>query len=95
MVELQKWEIDFSAPRAKEGARLLAFGRVSEATAVFQAAVQEAPESPAAHYNLAIVHQAGGKGDLARAGYREALRLDPGFARATLQLKSLEAGADA
>lgn len=95
MVELQKWEIDFSAPRAKEGARLLAFGRVFEATAVFQSAVQEAPESPAARYNLAIVHQAGGKNDLARAGYREALGLDPGFERALKQLKSLEEGADA
>jgi Tfp pilus assembly protein PilF len=95
MVELQRWEIDFSAPRSKEGARLLAFGRVSEATAIFQAAVEEAPESPAARYNLAIVHQAGRKIDLARAGYREALRLDPGYEKAAKQLKVLEEGADA
>ena len=59
------------------GAELLKQGRLEEAIAEFQRAVELDPAYAAAHLNLAYAYERSGRVEEAIAGYRKALALDP------------------
>jgi len=59
------------------GQALQEVGRLEEALAAFQEAVQRAPQEPLAHFQLALTHQALGQLQEAAAAYREVIRLQP------------------
>ncbi len=54
-------------------------------------AILHDPLTAAEHNDLGVAYEAGGKPDLARREYREALRLDPHLTRARVNLGNLEA----
>ena len=79
--------------RAQDWERLglawAAFGRVPEAIAAFSEAVGRDPKSASIRLNFAVALAAGGRPDLGRRQAQEALKLDPGYARARQFLESL------
>jgi Flp pilus assembly protein TadD len=61
-------------------------GRQSEATALLQQLVQEFPELPEPHNNLAALYAASGEYAKARSELEESLRLNPNYATANENL---------
>ena len=72
-----------------EGTELLATGRVDEAVAKFQSALQLTPEDEDVHYDLAIAFARLGKTAEAIHHYEEALRLFPDYVEAHNNLGNL------
>ena len=71
---------DYAAPRILAGGSLLALGRVAEATAQLEAAVEIAPREPLARLQLARVHEHAGDWIGAVEQYRALKELAPGEA---------------
>jgi Flp pilus assembly protein TadD len=65
-------------------------GRPREAAAAFEGLVAIAPSDPTAHLNLAVTYAQLDRLDDARRHAREALRLNPGYAKAAELLNVLK-----
>lgn len=72
--------------RFLQGVALGDAGRHEEARQVYARLVEDYPELPEPHNNLAVLHAARGELDLARAALETALRLHPGYATAHANL---------
>jgi tetratricopeptide (TPR) repeat protein len=72
------------------GLAFLSAGRLPEAAMAFEAACRLDPARASAHLNLAAVSAERGDRDAARRHAREALRLEPGYEKATRLLAVLE-----
>ena len=70
-----------------------AIGRVPEAIAAFSEAVGRDPKSAPIRLNFAVALAAGGRPDLGRRQAEEALKLDPGYARAKQFLAEVDSAA--
>jgi len=63
-----------------EGVQALRAGRLDEAESAFEAVIGRGGDLAHVHNNLGIVHQVRGQHERAVAEFREAVRLDPGYA---------------
>lgn len=70
--------LDEAIKRNNFGAELLKQGRLEEAIAEFQRAVEVDPNYAAAHFSLAYAYERGERIDEAIAQYQKALELEPG-----------------
>ncbi|MFN0185502.1 MAG: tetratricopeptide repeat protein [Aquabacterium sp.] len=75
-----------SALRFQLGVLSSESGRSRQATDIFEALVQDHPELPEPYNNLAVLRAADGQLDQARALLEAALRADPAYATAHLNL---------
>ena len=77
--------------RSNLGNALRALGRPADAAVAYAQALAQAPNDPSIHYNLATALVDLGRTDEAVAHLREAVRLDPDYAKARLLLQRIEA----
>jgi superkiller protein 3 len=62
-------------------------GKLNEAIAQLQQALQLNPRSVYAHYNLGLVFSKQGHAELAKAQFEQALHFDPTFTKARIRLQ--------
>ena len=65
-------------------------GRLDEAIELYKEVITEDPQNKFAWYNLGLIHQTRGSGNLAETEYREALAIDPAFVPAMFNLAILQ-----
>jgi Flp pilus assembly protein TadD len=70
----------------------MAQGRLDEAIAAFEAAVQAGPSEPDYHYDLGVMLLKTNRPAEARTHFEAALRLDAGHAETRQLLQSLQGG---
>jgi Tfp pilus assembly protein PilF/ketosteroid isomerase-like protein len=68
--------------RFRRGVALSMLDRKPEALAVFQKLVEDQPDMPAPHNNMAVIYGAQGEYDKARASLEKAIRTNPAYATA-------------
>ena len=66
--------------RLRKGVLLADLGRRAEAMEVFVALASDYPEMPEVHNNMAVLHAAEGRLELARSALEAALRANPNYA---------------
>ena len=80
-------ELDASAPAFAEGLAMIEGGRLAEARAIWQRAMQTQARSAALRFNLGAVHEAMGDRRAAEVHYKAARQLAPGEPRYASELK--------
>src|SRR5437867_2779655 len=85
----QEGPSDEAVEQNNRGAALLQQGKLEQAVAEFQRAVEMAPASAVVHANLGYAYDRQGRTDEAIAAYRKVLELDPGNALARNNLGNL------
>ena len=85
----QEGPSDEAVERNNRGAALLQQGKLEQAVAEFQRAVEMAPASAAVQANLAFAYEQQGRTDEAIAAYRKVLELEPGNVLARNNLGNL------
>jgi protein O-GlcNAc transferase len=82
---------DLATARINLGQLCLSLDRPAEAAEQFAAAAAIAPERPECQFHLGVAQERSKQREAARAAYRAALELDPGFVSARRNLAVLEA----
>ncbi|PYO17725.1 MAG: hypothetical protein DMD88_19780, partial [Candidatus Rokuibacteriota bacterium] len=85
----QEGPSDEAVERNNRGAALLQQGKLEQAVAEFQQAVEMAPASVVVQANLAFAYERQGRTDEAIAAYRKVLELEPGNVLARNNLGAL------
>jgi len=84
-----KADLTDSGALALLGASYSFLGRHAAAIAAFERALELKPDSPQAHYNLAVAFEQAGRRDDAVVNYRKAAQLDPGHSASAQALRRL------